>query len=77
MGLKLDEIEAEALRLPEEDRAQLFSSLLQSFETAPQDRDAARVWAEEAARRDRVMESGEEPGVPAEEVFRKLRASFR
>jgi putative addiction module component (TIGR02574 family) len=77
MGLKLDEIEAEALRLPEQDRAQLFSRLLLSFETVSRDEDAASVWAEEAERRDRAMESGEEPGIPAEEVFKKLRASLR
>jgi len=37
------------------------------------DEVSARVWAEEAARRDQVMESGEETGIPAEEVFRRLR----
>lgn len=77
MALRLDEIEAEALRLPEQDRAQLFSRLLLSFEAVSRDDDAERVWGEEAERRDRAMESGEEPGIPAEEVFKKLRASLR
>lgn len=66
--------EAEALKLPEEDRARLFSSLLLSFEESSQDAEIAQAWAEEAARRDQTMESGEEPGIPAEEVFRRLRS---
>ncbi len=77
MALTLDEIEAEALKLPEEDRARLFSSLLLSFEGTPQDEEIAQAWAEEAARRDRAMESGEEPGIPAEEVFGRLRSRPR
>lgn len=77
MALRLDEIEAEALNLPENDRAQLFSRLLLSFEAVSQNEATASVWAEEAERRDRAMESGEEPGIPAEEVFKRLRASLR
>ena len=41
-------------------------------ERKPADEEIARVWAEEAERRDRAMENGEEPGIPAEEVFRRL-----
>jgi hypothetical protein len=37
------------------------------------DKAIARIWAEEAERRDQAMESGEEPGIPAEEVFGRLR----
>lgn len=77
MSLTLNEIEAEALRLPEEDRARLFESLLRSFDESTYEEENTRVWAEEAARRDQAMESGEEPGIPAEEVFRRLRSSRR
>jgi len=73
MALPFDKIESEALNLPEEDRARLFSSLLLSFEESSREAEIAQAWAEEAARRDDAMESGEEPGIPAEEVFRKLR----
>jgi putative addiction module component (TIGR02574 family) len=77
MRRTVDEIEAEALSLPEEDRARLFERLLFSFEeTSPND-EIAQAWAEEAARRDQAMESGELPGIPAEEVFRRLRSSLR
>lgn len=76
--MSFDEIEAEALRLPEPDRARLFSSLLQSFGESPQDVEVAQVWAEEAVRRDQAMErEGEESGISADEVFKELRALLR
>ncbi|MBW8873692.1 MAG: addiction module protein [Acidobacteria bacterium] len=70
MARTVDEIEAEALNLPEDDRARVFESLLLSFQ-GPENDETARAWAEEAQRRDQAMENGEEPGIPAEEVFRK------
>jgi putative addiction module component (TIGR02574 family) len=75
--LTLDEIKTEALRLPENDRAQLFSTLLLSFGETPEEEEHTRAWAEEALRRDQAMDSGEEPGIPAEEVFRELRSTLR
>ena len=35
------------------------------------------AWAEELARRSAEIESGEVVGIPAEEVFAKLRARFK
>lgn len=73
-----DQIESEALKLPQDARVRLFESLLQSFQEAPDPADRlSQIWAEEAERRDRSMESGEDPGIPAEEVFRRLRSSRR
>lgn len=79
MSMTLDQIESEMLNLPEDDRARLFGSLLRSFEEqAPeQENRIAQIWAEEAERRDRAMDSGEEPGIPAEEVFQRLRSTLR
>lgn len=77
MGWTLHDIEAEVLRLPEEDRARLVQSLLLSFEETAQEEEVARVWAGEAARRDQAMGSDEEAGIPADEVFRRLRSSRR
>jgi hypothetical protein len=42
-----------------------------------QENEITQVWAEEAARRDQDMESGEEPGIPAEEVLQRLRSSLQ
>ena len=76
MALTVDEIEAGALNLPEAERARVFERLLLSFQLSEDD-EIARSWAEEAERRAQAMESGEESGVPAEEVFRKARSLFR
>jgi hypothetical protein len=37
------------------------------------DSEIAREWAEEADRRDRAMDDGTEPEIPAEEVFARVR----
>jgi len=77
-SLTLEQLEAEALRLPEESRAHLFERLLRSFTEAPDvDAEIARTWGEEAARRDQAMDAGIEKGIPAEEVFARLRSSRR
>jgi len=73
MGMTLDQIEAEVLALPAESRAKLLGMLLLSLDQASErDAEVARVWAEEALRRDEQMESSGEQGVPAEDVFRRL-----
>ena len=77
-SLTLDQLETEALKLPEESRVKLFRTLLRSFEQALNlDDGIARAWAEEAERRAQAMEDGSEPEIPAEEVFSRVRASLR
>ena len=72
----LEQIEDEVLRLPGESRARLIERLLASFQVqAGSDAEGIAIaWAEEAQRRDDEMSSGSEKGVPAEEVFSKLRS---
>jgi len=73
MGMTLDQIETEALTLPEESRAKLVGTLLLSFEKVSQgDDEVAQVWAKEAERRDEEMKRSGEQGVSAEDVFRRL-----
>jgi putative addiction module component (TIGR02574 family) len=75
MSLSVDEIEAEALKLPEASRAELLERLMLSFQKSPEwDDQIARTWAEEAERRDQEMTATGDEGVPAEEVFRQLRS---
>lgn len=76
MARTLDEIADEVLKLPEDDRARLMSRLLSSFRDVSEDDEIAQAWIEEAARRDQAMDEGE-PGIPADEVFRSIRASLR
>jgi putative addiction module component (TIGR02574 family) len=79
MSRTLEQIEDEVLRLPEESRARLMERLLSSFQkkAASDEEEIAGAWVAEAERRDDEMSSGREKGLPAQEVFSKLRSSSR
>jgi putative addiction module component (TIGR02574 family) len=70
------EIESEALQLPPKERARLAQRLLASLDPAS-DRDAERVWLQEAERRLDELESGKIAGIPAEQVFKRARSTLR
>jgi len=72
-------LEAEVLSLPDEARLKLLQHLLRSFyaERPAEEARIARIWNEEATRRDREMETGEDLGIPAEELFAQLRSQGR
>jgi putative addiction module component (TIGR02574 family) len=75
MPMTVEQIEAEALKLPEQARAELLGRLMRSFADAlAMDQEVAEAWAQEAVRRDEEMESGSTAGIPAEEVFKELRS---
>jgi putative addiction module component (TIGR02574 family) len=75
MPMTVEQIEAEALKLPEQARAELLGRLMRSLMDMPaMDQDATEAWAQEAVRRDEEMESGSVVGIPAEEVFAELRS---
>jgi putative addiction module component (TIGR02574 family) len=73
--MSIEQIAAEALKLPARDRAQLAGSLWESLddpsEATDQMDDAAAVALAQA--RDRQMESGEVRGIPHREMMTKLR----
>lgn len=76
--MTLEQIEAAVLALPKEAQATLLARLLGHLgETELIDADVAETWAKEAERRDRAMDDSEETGIPAAEVFRKIRASLQ
>jgi hypothetical protein len=79
MSWTLEQIEVEALRLPEESRARLAARLMRSLRpgSGPSDENVAQAWVEEAERRDREMTCGAAPGIPAEAVFAGIRASLK
>ncbi len=62
-----EELEAEVLNLPLEDRARLVESLLQSLD---EDSEHERLWAAEIERRWAAVQSGAVRTIPAEDVFR-------
>jgi hypothetical protein len=72
-------LEAEVLSLPEAPRLELLQRLLRSFyaERSADEARIARAWAEEATRRDQEMETGQDSGIAAEELFEQLRSSDR
>ena len=75
MSLTVDEIEAAARELPEGARAELMERLLRSFDQDLDiDQSVAQAWADEAERRDEEMTRTGDPGVPANEVFARIRS---
>lgn len=74
--MSIDEIEAEALKLAPAARARLAERLLESLETLS-DEENARLWAEEAQRRDDAWESGSTSSHAAADVFREARARLK
>ncbi|EDX71001.1 hypothetical protein MC7420_6601 [Coleofasciculus chthonoplastes PCC 7420] len=41
------------------------------------DQDVERVWTQEAEARDREIDDGQVTGIPAEDVFQQIRASWQ
>lgn len=77
--MSVQEIEAEALKLPSQERARLAHRLLVSLdEDADEDMaEVERAWEEEIRRRLAELEAGTAELIPAEEVFAELRARPR
>ena len=72
MSPRLQQIEAEALRLPPEERESLAGVLVQSLEDAAVNEiDAA--WIEEAEQRFQKWQSGKIDGIPSERFFPEIR----
>ena len=74
MELTRDQLEAEALKLPTEDRALLAERLVESL--AP-DRETERTWLPEVKRRLKQLYNGEVSGIPAQEASKRARTELR
>lgn len=72
--MSVQEIEAEALKLPSHERARLAEVLIGSLD---EEDEIAQAWADEAERRYEELRSGAVESVPAEEVFARIRARVR
>jgi putative addiction module component (TIGR02574 family) len=73
--MTVEQLEAEALKLPEQARAELLGRLMRSLADTPAiDQDVTDAWAQEVVRRDEEMESSSVVGIPAEQVFAELRS---
>ena len=69
-------LEDQALSLPPEERVRLIQRLLLSLDNLSPG-EIEDLWLAEAERRARELESGQVESVPAEEVWRKVRALLR
>ena len=70
--MTLEHVKAEALKLSDEDQARLVDELLARVH-GHLDPEIAQAWYDEAERRMAEFGRGEVKGIPADEVFRKLR----
>ncbi len=74
MADSLPEIEKDALRLARPNRARLAVRLLSSLEgTTESPEEIEKLWIAEAERRFQELRDGVVQGIPAREVFAKLR----
>lgn len=71
MNASLETVEAAALQLSAEERAELIERLIDTVLPAPPLHPA---WEAEIARRVAEMDAGQVQGIPAEQVFAKMRA---
>ena len=73
MTHEANELLQRALSLPDDERAELASSLIASLDAAT-DPDADASWQREVARRSNEVEAGQAGTVPSDEVQRKARS---
>jgi hypothetical protein len=74
--MSTEELEVEALKLAPRDRARLAERLLQSLEDLS-DEENAKLWAEEAQRREQAWDADLSIGRSAADVFRDARARLK
>jgi putative addiction module component (TIGR02574 family) len=70
------ELLAQALSLPEADRAELANQLLLSLEPDGPDTDRDAAWAEEVERRRLAFDRGETTASPWREAIRRIEGSL-
>ena len=75
MGSNLDQLTADAMKLPLRDRVQLAQRLVSTLEDEIES-DTEALWFAEAERRLEELRSGKVQGIPAEDVFRNARKAL-
>ena len=76
MDALFDDVVANAMKLPEQERARLARELIASLD-AEIEPDVEALWLDEAERRLKELRSGKAQGVPAEEAFARARRALR
>ena len=74
MSIPVDLLEAEALSLPQAERARLVERLLASL---GHDQEWEEAWSEEADRREAQIDGGQAQWVDGSEAVARIRASLK
>lgn len=74
MSSTRERLEAEARRLPREERARLAEALISSLD---EEAEIEQAWAEEIRRRLQELDSGSISTIPADQVFQELEDLLR
>ena len=75
MSAHVEHLTEQALELSESERAEIAYRLLRSLDEAKEE-GVEEAWEEEIARRVEEVKNGTAKGIPAEEVFREIRARY-
>jgi hypothetical protein len=76
--MTFENLEAEVLLLSKQSQATLLARMLERLGQSNEiDREVASVWVEEAELRDQAMDDSQVAGIPAEQVFQRIRASLQ
>jgi putative addiction module component (TIGR02574 family) len=76
MPKSVAELEREARRLPEQERALLAQHLIASIDPG-EDIDAEAAWLEEAEKRYQAYRQGKLTAKPADQVFREAKSQLK
>lgn len=79
MAVPLEELEAQALKLPIRERSELIHRLIVSIDGEPEgtSEESAKAWEEEIARRVAEMDAGRKKWNSAKEVMTELRTRIK
>jgi hypothetical protein len=76
--MKIESLEAEVLLLPKQTQATLLARMLERLGQGNEiDQEVFSIWVEETKLRDRAMDNNEAAGIPAEQVFQRVRTSLQ
>jgi putative addiction module component (TIGR02574 family) len=76
MARAIAEIEQEIRGLDRSEQERLLRALLEELD-GPEDLNADRAWLDEVRRRSAEFDAGVVKGIPAEEVFERVRARLK
>jgi len=76
MVKKAEDVYQDALMLPDDERERLLRMLASPPEGDFVSPEIEQAWLDEARRRDKAVDEGEEPLIPAENVMHELRERY-